>query len=259
MRVSALLVTVVVVTTLTAGSAAAGCSDTAAASVGCPNVTGGIDNGGVTLTGTETTGGSGGGSGGEGDRPRIFDDTPDFPCNYERLSPDCVWFEVVEVELPTTIEDLAAFRPTPGRQVGEPAGWTIAGLPTNFYAVTGSHVVAGTLLDRPAHVRFTPVSYAWTYGDGTSATRAAPGRSWAALRQAEFTATSTSHVYARTGSYTIRLTISFAAEYRFDGGAWRSVSGTIPLRANDLYLRAGTAQTVLVDRDCAAHPGGPGC
>lgn len=223
-------------------------------------VTGGIDDGGVTLTGTETTGGSGAsGDGGGGGGTRIFDDTPDLPCNYERLSPDCIWFEVVESELPTTVADLAAFHPTPGRQVGEPAGWTIAGLPTNFYAVTGVHSVSGTLLGRPAVVRFTPVAYAWTYGDGSSATRAVPGRSWAAQRQAEFTRTPTSHVYAREGSYTIRLTISFAAEYRFDGGAWRSVSGTIPLRANDLNLRAGSAQTVLVDRDCAANPGGPGC
>ncbi|WP_191281370.1 PKD domain-containing protein [Pseudolysinimonas yzui] len=141
----------------------------------------------------------------------------------------------------------------------EPDGWAVAGLDTNFYAITGPHVVNGTLLGRPADVRFTPVSYRWAYGDGTSATRSTPGGTWAALGIAEFEPTPTSHVYERVGDYTITLSIVFAAEYRFNGGSWRPVVGTLTVPANDLHIRVGTAKTVLVEHDCLANPGGPGC
>lgn len=162
--------------------------------------------------------------------------------------------------IPTiTINDIATFRPTPGRQQMEPDGWTVAGLDTNFYAITDPHLVNGTLLGRPADVRFTPVSYRWTYGDGSAAVKSTKGGTWAALGIQEFDPTPTSHVYEQLGDYTITLSITFAADYRFAGSAWRPVVGTITLPANDLYLRVGTAQTVLVEHDCTQNPGGPGC
>jgi hypothetical protein len=175
-------------------------------------------------------------------------------------TPDCAPIEPGEPGIPTiTIRDIATFVPTPGRQQMEPDGWAVAGLHTNFYAITGSHVVNGTLLGRPADVRFTPTTYRWAYGDGTSATKHTPGGRWAALGIAEFEPTPTSHVYERIGDYTITLSIVFAAEYRFDGGVWRPVIGTITLPANDLHIRVGTAKTVLVEHDCLANPSGPGC
>lgn len=158
-----------------------------------------------------------------------------------------------------TITDIATFIPTPGRQQMEPDGWTIAGLDTNFYAITEPHVVNGTLLARPADVRFTPIAYLWAYGDGTSATRSTRGGTWASQGIAEFEPTPTSHVYEQLGDYTITLSIAFAAEYRFAGSPWRPVVGTITLPANDLHIRAGTAKTVLVEQDCLANPAGPGC
>jgi len=172
----------------------------------------------------------------------------------------CTPLEPGEPGIPTiTIRDIATFIPTPGRQQMEPDGWAVAGLDTNFYAITGPHVVNGTLLGRPADVRFTPTTYRWAYGDGTSATKSTPGGTWAALGIAEFEPTPTSHVYERVGDYTITLSIVFVAEYRFDGSPWRPVVGTITLPANDLYIRVGTAKTVLVEDDCLANPSGPGC
>jgi hypothetical protein len=158
-----------------------------------------------------------------------------------------------------TISDIATFVPTPGHQQMEPDGWTVAGLDTNFYAITAQHVVNGTLLGRPADVRFTPISYRWAYGDGTNATRGSPGGTWAAQGIRDFEPTPTSHVYEQEGEYTITLSIEFAAEYRFAGGPWRPVVGTITLPANDLHIRVGTAKTVLVEQDCAQNPAGPGC
>ena len=160
---------------------------------------------------------------------------------------------------PITIADIAAFRPIPGRQLMQPDGWTVAGLDTNFYAITDTHVVNGTLLGLPADVRFTPVAFHWTYGDGSASTKNTKGGTWRSLGIAEFDPTPTSHVYEVLGDYTITLDITFAAEYRFAGGAWMPVIGTITLPANDLHLRVGTAKTVLVEHDCAQNAGGPGC
>lgn len=160
---------------------------------------------------------------------------------------------------PITIRDIASFIPTPGTQQMEPNGWAVAGLPTNFYAITAPHVVEGTLLGRPADVRFTPVAYQWAYGDGSAATLATKGGTWAALGIPEFEPTPTSHVYEQLGDYTITLSIVFGAEYRFDGSPWLPVVGTITVPANELHIRVGTAKTVLVEHDCLANPSGPGC
>ncbi len=158
-----------------------------------------------------------------------------------------------------TLRDLAAFRPTPGTEQMEPNGWVVPGLDANIYAIVGQQLVPGTLLGQPATVRFTPVRFHWTYGDGSSAIRSTPGATWTQLGLRDFDPTPTSHVYAREGAYTIRLTIDFRAEYRFGSGGFRAISGTINLPANDLHITVTGAKTVLVDHDCVANPAGPGC
>jgi hypothetical protein len=160
---------------------------------------------------------------------------------------------------PVTLADIAAFRPTSGIERMEPDGWVVPGLSANIYAIVGQHLVDGTLLGQPATVRFTPIRYHWDYGDGTTAIRTSKGGTWAALGLREFDATPTSHVYLVEGEYTIHLTIDFRAEYRFAGSAFLPIDGSINLRANDLYITVDGAKTVLVERDCAADPSGPGC
>ena len=96
----------------------------------------------------------------------------------------------------------------------EPNGWMIVGLDTNFFATGGVQVKDGTLLGQPASVRFTPVTWRWTYGDGTSASAAMGGTTWAAQGVREFDPTPTSHVYRSPGTYYIDLSIDYRAEYR---------------------------------------------
>ncbi|CAN5230093.1 hypothetical protein BH09ACT1_BH09ACT1_06250 [soil metagenome] len=160
---------------------------------------------------------------------------------------------------PVTLADIAGFVPTSGIDHMEPEGWMIVGLPANFYVTGSGYEVAGSLLGQPATVRFAPVSYRWTYGDGTSATRSTTGAPWAAQGLGEFETTATSHVYAARGTYFIDLTVTLTASYQFAGGAWRPIAGTLPLKANRLQAYAGAASTVLVERDCLTGPIGPGC
>jgi hypothetical protein len=165
---------------------------------------------------------------------------------------------VTELPVPT-LSDIAAFRPTPGVDHMEPDGWFVVGLDANFYATGGSSVVSGTLLGYPADVRFTPIRFTWSYGDASSATRTTRGAPWASLGIQEFEPTATSHVYERAGTYYIDLTIGYRAEYNFDGSGWRTIAGTLWLPANRLVATVGSAETVLVERDCTLSPVGPGC
>jgi hypothetical protein len=141
----------------------------------------------------------------------------------------------------------------------EPNGWVVPGLDANFYAIVGQQLVSGTLLGQPATVRFTPVGYHWSYGDGTAAVRTTTGGTWAQLGLRDFDPTPTSHVYETEGEYVIRLSIDFRAEYQFGTGAFRPVAGTISLPANELRVTVAGAKTVLVEHDCLANPSGPGC
>ncbi len=250
--------------------ASSGCAIEDQAITGCPNVGGSIEGDGAVLDGQLTGGGSPGSGGSDGSSSGGGSGSstlPPMPCE-EVFAGYCYGegqgkpVEPVEPAPgipPITLSDIAVFRPQAAVQFMQPDGWMVVGLPTNFVAVIDRHVVSGTLFGVPADVRFTPVGYRWRYGDGTAARLGTRGASWAALGLREFDPTPTSHIYRASGTYVIELDVEYTAEYRFAGGSWTSLTGIIVLPANDLVATAGGAVTVLVDRDCARAPAGPGC
>lgn len=165
------------------------------------------------------------------------------------------------VTAPVTLSDLARFRPDPGTDHMQPNGWMIVGLSTNFYARAEQQIKVGTLLGRPASVRFTPARYAWTYGDGSTRSATTPGGTWSSLGINEFDATPTSHIYRNSGRYFIDLTIGFTPEYRYATSTeWIPVAGYVWVPANRLEAVASQgAKTVLVQDECTKNPAGPGC
>jgi hypothetical protein len=219
------------------------------------NISGNINGPGVDLSGHAGAPGSASGKSSGKKKPS------EPAC--QGLPAACEKFVVIPPGGPgnpaVTINDLKNFPATPGTDHMEPNGWMVVGLDTNFYSVVGTEIVNGTLLGQPASVRFTPVSWHWTYGDGTRATRATPGTTWAAQGIPEFDPTSTSHVYRAEGTYFIDLSITFTADYKYATANWTHVFGTITLPANRLEATAGNAKTVLVNRDCTQNPSGPGC
>lgn len=164
-----------------------------------------------------------------------------------------------EANFTVSASDLVNFRPTAPVASMEPNGWMVVGLPANFIARSATETQSGTLLGYQADVRFTPVSYRWSYGDGATRTASDAGATWKALGAAEFSATATSHAYASTGAFTIRVGASFRAEYRFAGLGWHPVIGAVTAQSNPITAVAGEAKTVLVNKDCAVNPRGPGC
>ncbi len=158
-----------------------------------------------------------------------------------------------------TLSDIASFRPVVGTAHMQPNGWGVVGIHTNFYATGDVHVVTGTLLGQPASVRFTPIGWHWTYGDGTAASVGSPGGTWAQLGIREFDATPGSHVYTAKAGYTVTLSIEYGAEYQYAGQPWLPIAGTLLLPANDLAIATWRVKTVLVAEDCLDDPSAPGC
>lgn len=158
-----------------------------------------------------------------------------------------------------TLEDLASFRPNRPTLGGEPAGFGVVGMPTNLIAAASVQEINGTVLDWPVTVRFTPVAYVFDNGDGTTTRSSTGGRSWESLRQARFTPTATSHTYRDRGTYTVTVTVEYAAAVNFGSGTWRPVPGTIRATAPGYDLRVVEVRTALVDRTCTEDPHGPGC
>jgi hypothetical protein len=166
---------------------------------------------------------------------------------------------VVPAAAGVSLEDVAQFVPRDASMRSQPNGWALVGAPVNLLTDAGPEVVDGTLLGRPAQVRFVPVSFTWDHGDGTTVTVQGPGGSWRDLGQRDFTATSTSHVYGQVGEREVTLSIGYAASYRFDGGGWQQIAGTLPVQVGPVMLRVLEGSTVLVGGVCGSPDAGPGC
>lgn len=172
---------------------------------------------------------------------------------------NCIPNSPCDPNLSVSITDLVNFTPARSTTGMEPNGWMVVGLPTNFFAAAETHVRSGMLLGFAADVRFTPVSFSWDFGDGATLSSPSGGEPWATQNLAEFSDTSTSHRYAASGSFVIVSTVSYAAEYRFAGQAWRGIAGTLAVSADPFTALAGQAKTVLVNNGCQADSRGPGC
>lgn len=157
-----------------------------------------------------------------------------------------------------TITDLASFTPEPTTLAVEPGNAGIADMPANFLAEAPVRTQTGTLFGIPLTVRFTPIAYDYTYGDGTTATVTSPGRSWADLGQAQFTPTPTSHVYADRGTYNADVDIRYTAEIDF-GLGWYPITGELTSDGPVQQIQIFEAHTALVAHTCTEKPTAPGC
>lgn len=249
-------------------ASASDCSILQAQTTGCGEVSGGgVDVGvGSNSPGRDgsASGGSDESSGGGADESGSDGGAVEVPC----VATNIELCNEQRLEVPgggtapgpaVTTGEVAHLVPSVSVQGMEPRGFMVVGLPTNFYADAQPSIVSTTLLGTPAEVRFTPASFRWDNGDGSTTTSATGGATWAALGLAEFSETETSHVFDRAGEYTISLTIIYSAEYRIGGGAWQQLAGTVPSTSPPLTASAKAAKTVLVADDCGRRRVSPGC
>ncbi|MET0590693.1 MAG: hypothetical protein ABWZ77_05915, partial [Naasia sp.] len=126
-------------------------------------------------------------------------------------------------------------------------------LPANFVAPATTHQSTGTVLGLPTEVKFAPVAVRWDYGDGTTATKTTGGANWQSHGQRLFTDTATSHTYRSRGEYDVTATVDYTVTYRFGGGAWRPIAGTLSIPLPAASIRVVSGSTVLTDGPCTPH------
>ena len=184
------------------------------------------------------------------------------PCDPKRVNILSCGITAVRITAPDgsplTITDLAAFAPAPATTVGEPDNLGVAGLPANLVTAATTQTQAGAVLDLPVTVRFTPVAFDTDYGDGVTASTTTGGRTWAELRQPEFTPTPTSHTYRSRGAYTVTTAVRYTAEVDL-GNGWFSVPGELTIPGTPQRITVYEAHTGLVAHTCVEQPTAPGC
>lgn len=147
---------------------------------------------------------------------------------------------------PRSASDLGSFVPEQPSGYAEPGEWSMPRLPTNFVTRASVHTVKGELLGWPVEVRFTPVAYHWTFGDGQRSSFSQPGRSWSSLGLRQFQPTPTSHVYARPGRYSVSVRVEYRAEFRFVGESFQRLSGTVSSSGRGFTLEVLTVSPLLL-------------
>jgi hypothetical protein len=157
------------------------------------------------------------------------------------------------------LADVAQFVPRSASMRSQPNGWALVGAPVNLFTDATAQVVEGQLLGRPAQVRFVPVSFTWEYGDGATVSTVGPGASWKQLGQQDFTSTDTSHAYPSIGDRRVAVTVTYSPSYRFDGGGWQQIPGTLPVVIGPVTIHVLQGSTVLVGGVCGTRNAGPGC
>lgn len=158
---------------------------------------------------------------------------------------------------PITLADLVRFVPTGTTVSAEPGNVGVVGLPANFVSDATAQTTSADLLGRSVTVRFTPVGFDFAYGDGANRATTDPGASWAALGQADFTPTATSHVYGARGEYTATVVVRYAADLDY-GLGWIPM-GEIAAAPAAQTVRVFEARSALVEGTCEERPGAPGC
>ncbi|MFD6698636.1 MULTISPECIES: PKD domain-containing protein [unclassified Microbacterium] len=153
---------------------------------------------------------------------------------------------------------MARFVPSTATVTGEPDNVAVVGLPANFLSSAKTETIPGTILGRALTIRFTPVNYAFDYGDGEQRTSTTPGTAWDASGQAQFTPTDTSHVYKQPGAYTVTVTVTYAAGIDL-GTGWIPINGTLNGPPASQQIRVVKAHTALVQGTCLERPKAPGC
>ena len=122
--------------------------------------------------------------------------------------------------------------------VQPPSGRTLVNIPTNLYASSAPATFRVTLLGTPVLVKAKPVSWTWTYGDGTTRTFDTAGAPYPDL--------GTAHTWSGPGTFTVGLTTTWTATYSVAGGPDLPVDGTATVASPAVTVTAVATRAELV-------------
>ncbi|WP_146070862.1 PKD domain-containing protein [Arthrobacter sp. B1805] len=141
--------------------------------------------------------------------------------------------------------------------VSQPLNFGLRNAHSNVYAEAQEQEFTFEFQDATIVLKARPVSYQWSYGDGTSATTATPG---GPVEGNTFdTRTATSHQYAQTGDFNLTLTTFFAGDYSVDGGPFQPVAGEAAVQSQPHLMSIWRTRGHNVSENCIENPTGIGC
>ncbi|MFL4474687.1 hypothetical protein ACIPVK_11875 [Paeniglutamicibacter sp. MACA_103] len=169
------------------------------------------------------------------------------------------------VEVPGAEQDIAKVTPDQFRRmpiiastiVSQPEGFSLRNGNAHLYASSKTQNFKIELFDQSVRVRAIPMTYLWSYGDGTSRTLNFPGSS-APIRSFD-EPTSTSHVYKETGDFRVGLTTRYRGEYSTEGGPWTPIPGVANVPSESITMSVWRTKKILVAENCSQSPSAPGC
>ncbi|MFC6161014.1 PKD domain-containing protein [Kribbella jiaozuonensis] len=159
---------------------------------------------------------------------------PTIPPEVVRPRPEDVTWEQIRSETKNVL--------FPGLSVKvQPDGRTLVNLDTIVYTEDSKvSTTTVTLLGFPVVVEATPISYTWSFGDGSPAlTTSTPGKPYPSK---EIT-----HKYMKRGDASLTLTTNYAARFNVADTGWQYVNGTVPITGPATPLLVREAVPVLVD------------
>jgi len=140
----------------------------------------------------------------------------------------------------------------------QPSKHTLRGAHTNVFADASQQSFQLNMLGQDVVIRVEPIAYTWNYGDGSSlGPTTQPGGPLPKERLGE--QTSTSHVYAKTGDYTVSLTTTFRGFYRVNGGEEIPIPDSAGFSAAPKTISVWRSITNNYADNCLENPEGTAC
>lgn len=139
----------------------------------------------------------------------------------------------------------------------QPDGFSLRNGHAHMYATSETQDFNISLSDQDVRVKAIPMSYVWTYGDGTSRTLDFPGEP--RPNHSFEDETPSSHVYQETGDFTVGMSTRFRGEYSTEGGPWTPIPGVATVPSESMVMSVWKTKKLLVSTDCVSNPSGPGC
>lgn len=156
-----------------------------------------------------------------------------------------------------TPAQFGSFPIKPSALKSQPTGFSLRNGNAHMYAVSDTQEFQTELQSRRVAVRAVPDSYSWNYGDGNHRKTKSPGKPMPNHTFDE--TTDTSHIYASTGDFQIRLSTAYRGEFSVEGGPWIPIPGTANVPSDPMPMSVWRTKKLLVDQNCAEDPDGPAC
>jgi hypothetical protein len=120
----------------------------------------------------------------------------------------------------------------------QPEDKTLVNFRTNFYAEPEAFERQITLLGQTVDVRAEPTRFHWTFGDGEADATQSAGSPYPDLE--------VTHEYS-DAQVTMRpsVDVTYAAEFRVDGGSWQQIPQTVRIGGPPVSLRVVEATPLL--------------